>query len=105
MRKLDLRVWTWALGIWATVTYLLCVLWGLVTPGSLHMHQLLEQVLPGFRWLELGPFLLGLVESFLYGAYAGLLFVPLHNFFHRRFVLDPRRGSGEHETDETKENP
>jgi hypothetical protein len=27
----------------------------------------------------------GLVESFLYGAYAGLLFVPLHNLFYRRW--------------------
>ena len=26
---------------------------------------------------------LGLLESFLYGAYAGLVFVPIHNFFAR----------------------
>lgn len=82
---LNLKVWTWTLGAWAAVTYLVCVLWGLVTPEAFHMHELLETVLPGFRWLSPVGFLIGLVESFLYGAYAGLLFVPLHNLFHRRW--------------------
>jgi hypothetical protein len=50
------------------------------------MHTFLEQVLPGFKWLTLQGFGIGLVESFLYGAYAGLVFVPIHNFFVRRFV-------------------
>lgn len=40
--------------------------------------------LPGFRWLSLGSFVLGLVESFLYGAYAGLVFTPIHNLVARR---------------------
>lgn len=82
---LNVKVWTWTLGTWAAASYLVCILWGLVTPEALHMHQLLEITLPGFRWLSPGGFFIGLVESFLYGAYAGLLFVPLHNFFHRRF--------------------
>ena len=44
-----------------------------------------EQVLPGFKWLTLQGFFVGLVESFLYGAYAGLVYVPVYNFFVRRF--------------------
>ena len=40
---------------------------------------------PGFKWLTLPGFLIGLVESFLYGAYAGLVYVPVYNFFARRF--------------------
>jgi hypothetical protein len=28
---------------------------------------------------------LGLFESFLYGAYVGLVFVPIHNFLTRRW--------------------
>ena len=39
-------------------------------------------LLPGFTWLTWQSFLLGLVESFLYGIYFGLVFVPLYNFFH-----------------------
>jgi hypothetical protein len=40
-------------------------------------------VLPGFGWLSVGSFLLGLGESFLYGAYTGLIFVPIYNFLRR----------------------
>ena len=79
------KVWTWSLGTFAAISYLLCILWGLATPEALHMHEALELVLPGFVWLSPGAFLLGLVESFAWGAYAGLLFVPLHNFFQRRW--------------------
>lgn len=82
---LNTRVWMWSLGLWATTTFLVCVLWGLVTPEALHMHELLETVLPGFHWLTGASFVIGLVESYLYGAYAGVLFVFLHNRFHRRW--------------------
>jgi hypothetical protein len=47
---------------------------------------LLEQLQPGFKWLTLSGFLTGLVESFLYGAYASLVYVPAYNFFARRFL-------------------
>lgn len=82
----DLKVWLWSLGSASALSFVLCVLWGLVTPESLHMHRFLEIVLPGFEWLSVGGFLLGLIESFLWGAYAGVVFVPLHNFFHRKWV-------------------
>jgi hypothetical protein len=85
---LNTRIWTWTLGIWTSATYLICVTWGLITPEVLHMHSLLETVLPGFRWLSPTGFVVGLVESFLYGACAGLLFTVAHNFFHRRW--EPR---------------
>lgn len=50
---------------------LLCALYGLIVPESLHMSTFLEQILPGFEWLTAGGFVVGLVEAFLYGAYAG----------------------------------
>ena len=37
------------------------------------------------KWLTFWGFCLGLIESFLYGAYAGLVFVPLYNFLARRW--------------------
>ncbi len=82
---LNIALVSWALGLWAAVTFLVCVLYGLVTPQSLHMHAFLEQVLPGFKWLTWPGFLLGLAESFLYGVYAGLVFVPIYNFLKRRW--------------------
>ncbi|NOZ93863.1 MAG: hypothetical protein GXP47_03850 [Acidobacteria bacterium] len=82
---LNIKVWTWALGSWAAVSFVACVVWGAVTPDALHMHGFLESILPGFRWISAGSFVLGLVESFLLGAYAGLVFVPLHNYFFKRW--------------------
>lgn len=82
---LNMKVVSWALGSFGAVTFIVCVLYGLIVPESLHMTALLEQLLPAFRWLTGWGFLLGLIESFLYGAYAGLVFVPLHNWFARRW--------------------
>jgi 2TM family of unknown function (DUF5676) len=82
----NLKVWLWSLGLASTVSFALCVLWGLVTPESLHMHELLENVLPGFEWLSVGSFFVGLIGSFLWGAYAALVFVPLHNYFFRKWA-------------------
>ena len=82
---LNVKLVCWALGLWGASMFVSCVVYGLVTPQSLHMHEFLEQVLPAFKWLTWWGFLLGLVESFLYGVYAGLVYVPIYNFLKRRW--------------------
>ncbi|MDI1253314.1 DUF5676 family membrane protein [Thermomonas sp.] len=82
---LSIKIVAWALGLSGAVSFVICVLFGLITPQSLHMHVFLEQVLPGFRWLTWPEFLLGLVESFLYGVYAALVYVPIYNWLTIRF--------------------
>jgi len=82
---LNIKVVSWALAVTTMISYLVCVLYGLAAPASLQMQGFLELVLPGFKWLTLRGFFIGLVESFLYGAYAGLVYVPVYNFFVRRF--------------------
>jgi hypothetical protein len=82
---LNLKVVTWSLGVFGAITFLVCVLYGLVVPETLHMTNWLEAVLPGFKWLTLGGFVIGLIESFLYGVYVGLVFVPIYNGFSRRW--------------------
>jgi len=82
---LNTKLVSWALGIFAAISFVLCVIYGLVTPQSLHMHAFLEQVLPAFKWLTWWGFLLGLVESFLYGVYVGLVFCPIYNWLNRQF--------------------
>jgi len=84
---LNIRVVTWSMGLFTAVGFILCIIWGLVTPQSLHMHQFLEMVLPAFKWLSVGGFFLGLIESFLWGAYVGLVFVPIYNMFYRRWTM------------------
>lgn len=82
---LNMKIVSWSLATATLISYLVCVSYGLATPESLHMHGFLEQVLPGFQWLTWPGFFIGLVESFLYGAYAGMLYVPIYNFFKRRW--------------------
>src|SRR5438445_572285 len=87
MSSLNWKVVTWSLGLFAAVTFVVCVVYGLIVPEALHSVQFLEMVLPGFRWLSLGAFVLGLVESFLYGAYTGLVFVSIYTAVARRVEL------------------
>ncbi len=86
---LNWKIVSCSLGLWAVISFIVCVIWGLVTPDAMHMHGFLEQVLPAFRWLTWWGFLLGLVESFLYGFYAGIVYVPIYNYFNRRWGGQP----------------
>ncbi len=85
MRPLQIKPVALALGSFLGISFVLCVVWGLLVPSSLAtMIRFLESVLPGFQWISVGSFLLGLVESFLYGVYTALIFVPLYNYFSTR---------------------
>ena len=83
---LNLKVVMWSLGLFGAISFTLCVIYGLLVPSALNMQQFLHILLPGFKWLSVWSFLLGLVESFLYGVYAGLVYVPLYNGLHRRWA-------------------
>lgn len=83
---LNIKVVSWSLGISTAISFVLCVIYGLIVPPGPHsMAPFLEAVLPAFKWLTFWGFCLGLIESFLYGAYAGLVFVPIYNFFTHRW--------------------
>lgn len=85
---LNTKLVTWALGLFAAITFIICVIWGLIMPESLHMREFLELFLPAFKWLTFAGFCLGLVESFLYGVYVGLVFCPIYNLLYRCFSVD-----------------
>lgn len=76
-----------ALSLFLAITYSICVAWGLVTPMGMHMHGAWEPLLPGFHWITLPSFLIGLVEAYLYGWYTAVVFVPLYNFFSKRAAI------------------
>jgi hypothetical protein len=80
----NLKVTTVSVALFGGVTFTLCVLYGLVVPQAFHGTPLLEMVLPGFRWLSLGSFVLGLVESVILGAYLGAVFSTLYNWTARQ---------------------
>ena len=85
MSRLNIKVVTWSLAVFTEVSFLICILYGLIVPETVHMTQFLEIVLPGFRWLTATGVLIGALESFFYGAYIGLVFTPIYNFFQQRW--------------------
>ena len=80
---LNIQIVSWSLGLFAAISFVLCVIYGLIVPANLRMAAFLEMVLPAFKWLTFWGFCLGLIESFLYGAYVGLVFVPIYNLLTR----------------------
>ena len=60
------------------ISFVLCVVVSLLFPAHT-MAQSLQQLLPGFEWLTAKGFLLGLIESYGYGWYATLIWVPIYN--------------------------
>ena len=73
-----------SLSLLLLISYLLCVAFGLLAPGELRMYEAWAPLLPGFDWLTWSGFLFGLVESYLYGWYIALVFVPLYRWFSGR---------------------
>jgi hypothetical protein len=80
MSPLNWKVVTVSLGLHCAVSFVLCVAYGLIVSPALHASQFLEMVAPGFRWLSPASVVLGLVESFLWGVYLGVVFTPIYNF-------------------------
>ena len=69
-----------SIGTFLIIGYLGCLALALIVPdGGLHQPWL--QFLPGFKWTMTG-ILLGIVESFAYGFFAGVVFAPIYNIFN-----------------------
>ena len=73
----------WALSLFLAISFVVCVLFDLIFPGYA-MHEAWAALLPGFVWLTPAGFTIGLVESFLYGWYAALLFCGIFNAIANR---------------------
>ncbi|MFQ5614101.1 MAG: DUF5676 family membrane protein [Anaerolineae bacterium] len=82
MKGLSIKTVGLSLGTLFALSYVLCVLFDLVFPGWA-MYQVWQGLLPGFNWSALG-FIIGLVETALYGFYIAVIFVPVYNYLHRR---------------------
>lgn len=81
---IPLTVFGLSLSLFLAISYALCIVGYLLFPGQLINHSALAIFLPGFQLLNWRTFLLGLGESFAWGWYVALLFVPLYNFFAAR---------------------
>jgi len=67
-----------ATSLFLAITFTLCVAFDLAFPAHA-MYRNWESLLPGFRWISWSSFFLGLIESYGYGWYLTLIWVPLYN--------------------------
>jgi hypothetical protein len=69
-----------ATSLFLAITFVLCVAFDLAFPSHA-MYEAWRNLLPGFEWISWSSFGLGLVESYGYGWYFALIWVPLYNVF------------------------
>ena len=80
---LSLSAFGHATSLLLAITFVLCVGFDLLFP-QMAMYRSWQALLPGFTWISWSSFLLGLVESYGYGWYFTLIWVPLYNVFNAR---------------------
>ena len=71
------------------IAFSLCVAFDLWFPSQA-MYGSWLKLLPGFEWLSWKSFALGLAESYGYGWFIALIWVPLYNIFLLRAVRSTR---------------
>lgn len=82
MARLYWRDVALAMGCFLAISYVFCVTYDLVFEQR--MYEAWRALIPGFTWLTWLSFFRGLVASFAYGLYFGLVFTPLYNYFSSR---------------------
>ena len=78
-----------ATSLFLAITFMLCVGFDLLFPAHA-MYQAWERLLPGFTSISWSSFCIGLLESYGYGWFVALIWVPLYNVFASR--QEARRG-------------
>ncbi len=61
------------------ISFILCVGFDLIFPDYA-MYQSWQALLPGFEWLSWKSFVVGVVETYAYGWFFALIWVPIYNF-------------------------
>lgn len=67
-----------ATSLFLAITFALCVAFDLLFPTHA-MFKVWQNLLPGFIWINWSSFLLGAIESYIFGWYAALIWVPIYN--------------------------
>jgi hypothetical protein len=73
-----------SLSAFLAFSFVLCIIGYLILPGLPVEHGALDIFLPGFELLTWRGFVIGLVESYAWGWYIGLVSGGIYNFFARR---------------------
>jgi len=82
--QIPLSVFGMAMSLFFLISYVICVIGYLVLPEWLMIpHSTLQLLLPGFKLLTVGSFILGAIEAYVVGWYIALLFGALYNYCRR----------------------
>lgn len=76
-----------ASSLFLAITFSLCVGFDLLFPEHA-MFEVWQKLLPGFVWLNWKSFFIGVFETYVYGWYFALIWVPLYNVFVTKFNKD-----------------
>ncbi len=60
------------------ISFTLCVVFDLLFPNYA-MYGSWQALVPGFEWLSWQSYFLGLIETYAYGWYFALIWVPIYN--------------------------
>jgi len=83
-RRLPLFAIGNATSLFLAISYSLCVAFDLLFPEHA-MYQAWQKLLPGFEWISWKSYFVGLIESYGYGWYFALIWVPLYNVITARY--------------------
>jgi hypothetical protein len=72
-----------ATSLFLAIIFTLCVGFDLLFP-EYAMYEAWQKLLPGFEWISWEGFFLGLIQSYGYGWFFALTWVPLYNVFAAR---------------------
>ncbi len=72
-----------ATSLFLAISFIVCVVFDLLFPEQA-MFQAWQKLLPGFVWLSWKSFIIGVIETYAYGWYFALIWVPLFNVFSAR---------------------
>lgn len=73
-----------ALSLFLAITFVICMVYGQFVPEEFRMYRAWAPFLPGFAWGTWTGFIIGLAETYAYGWYIAILFVPLYRYFASR---------------------
>ena len=90
-RGISLYAFGHATSLFLAITFSVCVGFDLLFPSHA-MYEAWQKLLPGFSWISGPSFCLGLIESYGYGWFLALIWVPLYNVFAAR-PTSPNRPS------------
>ena len=86
--RLSLSAIGHATSLFLLITFILCVGFDFIFPDHA-MYEAWQKLLPGFKWISWESFFLGMLETYSYGWYFALIWVPIYNVIvAKKVVID-----------------